>query len=1045
MRSARVLLLSVLVMLATSLPARAQSSQFTDDDIEIMYRNSRRDELVDWHRQLVDRYNALLNRIAFARRVDTKVRRKVSIPSIAAKNLHRAYKVLSRSELIGSVQNRTMSKAARAKLVEDLDSVQSMLEKAEAAWRESGADLNQEIAQLSECSRSALDAAPIDPQLVAANFNPIEECLRAQKIAVNGSILTYHGGVELEKMPKPVKIFSSRPEATPPTPEARPDTAATQNTVAEAKPDVKSSAGAKQPAASTSKLKTKVSPEDVQAAADYVQAAADKKTRPDFDWLDFVLKSDLADQRGVTKKVHAKALANLNEFEETSLADLNDLPGASNETIYAVRNAAVARFLGDYRSGQESLTQALLGKGANCVAQTNLLWGLLKRNKITPDAGQVLGVNVFSGPPGQRGHVQLIVYDPKTKLAWNPLVPEVKTPLRGDLYDPAILADAWLMNVGAKGVDPQKLWIASGPLESAEPPVVRNQAQSVKKAKLNTQFPMPMGSGTIYSYSPNPAKAKIAVRPFPSDIQLSSSFDGDFFKDLAEGDGGEGWNNRGATKSVTLTAAQKTRRNAAIRFIREHAPELKDLPGPAYVAPMTKKEIEKLSDIVLSAEERARYGTADERQSALFSTYGLYVTEVASHDDAKIAVKSTIYRQQNGLDDPNAFSDDLNIIEKYNSVKSWDAIRELLNKGEDLKLTDDIKSEREKLSDFLTENARHVSNLLAEHTVTPKYVPDADYDLAKASNRKRLAQKLAGLQAILSPEYAKIQREALEAHNRLSKDPKKLADKISQMDYADALKTMDAIDLIDSLAIVKLSLGDQPMGLMSQIASKWDKSVFAETDRNRGRGERGIDYRTAIAGRLLADKSDLRRSRFESMGLPKAKAPTFSLDQEIEKLPLGDVAAYLTPYIADGRAYGAQMVVRAKIEDGKAIMNYQVEIGHITDWSARGTAEMNDALPPKLRVGLLMAFEAKYQFKERPMTASDRMDDNIRSFFEGLPDRYYSFDAFKGYSLYRPTYGEYLEYLQWKQKGASAPAPAWFLREQAEFERRAKILLGTEP
>lgn len=189
---------------------------WTDEDIDYVVREQRRELLVTWHRKLVDRYNNLLNKVALLSGVRTTEHRTVELPKITIVEITangnittrkiNAFKSLRNelalSELLGTLKTRNLSKSELDEISTTFDQVESRLDRAELAYfgHKVGDNGMLGIMQTAMCSLDQ-KAALSEDVLDSAAVDAVALCMNQQKVAIDGMILTYDGLKPLPEAP----------------------------------------------------------------------------------------------------------------------------------------------------------------------------------------------------------------------------------------------------------------------------------------------------------------------------------------------------------------------------------------------------------------------------------------------------------------------------------------------------------------------------------------------------------------------------------------------------------------------------------------------------------------------------------------------------------------------------------------------------------------------------------------------------------------------------------------------------------------------------
>lgn len=210
-------------------PVQAQPPlQVTDEGLVRFDREIKRQMYLRWHHQLVDRFNQLLNQVAFVNEVG-KQSQSVRIPETIAEHMQDARRTLAASSLIGRVNAANQNQESLDRVDEELGNADDKLAYAERAWAETHRTEVTQIVQASRCATQMKRAEPLTPEDIENNITPVMKCLSAQKTSFgDGMILTYEGLVPLEKAkPKPIlaKVAPAPPKNSRPLPQNSKDAA----------------------------------------------------------------------------------------------------------------------------------------------------------------------------------------------------------------------------------------------------------------------------------------------------------------------------------------------------------------------------------------------------------------------------------------------------------------------------------------------------------------------------------------------------------------------------------------------------------------------------------------------------------------------------------------------------------------------------------------------------------------------------------------------------------------------------------------------------
>lgn len=480
--------------------AALAQQRYSDYDLDRVVRGATRDECVEWHHRLVDRFNRLLNTIAAHRKLPS-IKNKNRPTTKVPRELGQAKKILSRSMLIGTLVNRNLSPAALADVRDQLSEAQKLLERTEATWLRWNhlSEPQAERELIKHCSDTAQDEAePISDDRTNLLELITEKCQTEPRVAISGEILTYDGMKEPDAKDKrrlvSVKnVAETEPApvaAATPAPVAMPDLKPPKNTPPKTKvAKIPEKPGIKPVHPELSKDRAQILYDGVRALAPW------QKGDPlPVDFARFLLATE-----NTSDEEYRKALAH---WEKTKAKYAKELSGIATpeDKIKKLLTISNRDFWGDYYRGESWLTRTLNGAGGNCEARSKLIPALVQALGIELPKGKHLLLQNFSG------HIQPVIYDEIKNQLWDLLAGTVETGTFTELYDPALLINATAESFDPKWSRNAKDFLVVG--ANKTPPKDHQVGfGSSQEIHTNTMLKLP-ASTVIYDTGPIPEHTK---------------------------------------------------------------------------------------------------------------------------------------------------------------------------------------------------------------------------------------------------------------------------------------------------------------------------------------------------------------------------------------------------------------------------------------------------------------------------------------------------------------------------------------------------------
>lgn len=254
------------------------------------------------------------------------------------------------------------------------------------------------------------------------------------------------------------------------------------------------------------KVRTGQYPNRIQAMLNALKTVYGKRSLDTTAW-ESMLDHELATAKGMTREraqVVRFAFHKLIQDIGLSLPDWADF----FNSVHGIMGGLFSGCMRDYTQGQGLMANMLLGGGGNCQANTKLTVAVLSHFGWSQHGPWQLGVQVFSD------HVQPVYYNGQTREVWNLLANKVERTIKAPIFDPRILAYAFLEqnNAVPDGITPEKLRLATGAIKAPSP----SKPPPNRLQEMNSNLSWSMGSG-VYSYSPNPERARL-TSPYGSEL-----------------------------------------------------------------------------------------------------------------------------------------------------------------------------------------------------------------------------------------------------------------------------------------------------------------------------------------------------------------------------------------------------------------------------------------------------------------------------------------------------------------------------------------------
>lgn len=789
-------LLLACTFVASTPHARAQSGSYPslpevdDEAIDRYDADLIRQTTQERVNSLFQKINEGLNAIALIEGVSKNEKRAIETTG----QLAAAVKLLTSPKFEAALARDRLPKSFAESTEDFLDGVEAMIDNAFDPWggyqklirKVKLAEAKDKLRAQCLESQEELQSVPLSDNKLAATFalSPYTvELLRTYKkmggdqdfvdFCLHGTRYKL-GDKYLDpdlKESKPADVLAKVKATAPVAPTPIPAVVESQKTS-----DGKESGDATSKADKKSIERTGMSEADTAQAVAYVEAAANGKTRPDFNYLDFMLKVERAD-RGATKKQYKAALKKLRQFEKQDLDPLKVLPLESNQTIHDVRNVLVSTHLGEFRSGQSSLTETLLKNRGNCFAQSVLFWQSLNYLGVKPDSGQVVGINNY------KEHVMLVVYDPKTKKAWNPLHPENKFDLRGDLYDPAMLVNSWLKAlVPEKAVDHDRFLIARGKRTDARGPVAgptkkNKEKKNPREELIKPHMNFPVSDEYFLDGTAIPESVALKSQPF---AEPTDTADDTAWIEAAETDGDT------YEAGSYLTRRKSKQGRVAWKYISKLYPEFTEDELPRRI-PVTSDQFARLEKI-------AQSGVVDEndRVFAVYQATGFRFSIVDDPQAIEVAKKAQKLREKLGLS-PN-FAGDASVADADSKLR---------------------KSGKDSYSGVLRSMTDDVLEISFEMTTIN------EKPVKTKSEKQRALFQYETLLKTLAPHYSQAAKERFENQKQVLKDAKAWGLKLKNMSFEEAAKQLDELELTAEVASIESFLRDDTINLVKEVTKNW--------------------------------------------------------------------------------------------------------------------------------------------------------------------------------------------------------------------------------
>ena len=491
----------------------------------------RRLGLLESHHELVDRYNNLLNKIAFVNGVKTKNRRPVRATKWTKKNLEQARDALSESLFLGHLKSGARNDTEFTNLSEELYRITVLIQNAEEAWFASIGTSKPviEMAQTGQClSQAENTAAPISPSEVGSKLDPILLCLNAQKTVMDGEVLTYDGlePLDKKKLLRPLKIkelkdsqslvaqkkddekvVDTKPAiAVVPKPTPPPKPAPQPKPVKLSEDD--QAKLALLPPLGDAPLVEPPSKKELMAQAYELLANFDKNTQT-FDQLGFDLGAfSIAKEArsknspgGLTAKYRYSLAINRwkKSVEKYKNLDRSIPENEAEKRIQALLKNSHEDYWTPFTRKNAQMTDVLLGEGGNCDEQSSFIPSLQMALGIKLPPGQKILLQVFTD------HIQPVIYDEKKNTVLDLAHGTVATGTPVPLYDPLLLVNGWLKKENPVGLArPESDFLIVKANVAPDPKLLAKLSDSVNdKRKTNSVHDLP-NPGVLWQTAETP-------------------------------------------------------------------------------------------------------------------------------------------------------------------------------------------------------------------------------------------------------------------------------------------------------------------------------------------------------------------------------------------------------------------------------------------------------------------------------------------------------------------------------------------------------------